>query len=71
MADALILFAMIPTAGKTKVRLMPFLSAEECAGIYGCFAKDVYQKAAQTSADIYVFFTPPGQIWCFENVVGG
>ncbi len=58
MANALILFAMIPVPGKTKVRLMPFLSAEECVSLYRCFTKDVYQKAKAADADLYVFFTP-------------
>ena len=58
MPNALILFAMIPAAGKTKHRLMPFLSAEECVSLYECFTRDVYQKALSVDADIYVFFTP-------------
>lgn len=58
MANALILFAMIPAAGKTKIRLMPFLSPEECASLYSCFTRDVYQKAKAVDADVYVFFTP-------------
>lgn len=58
MSNALILFAMIPAAGKTKHRLMPFLSAEECVSLYECFTRDVYQKALSVDADIYVFFTP-------------
>ena len=59
MANALILFVIIPTAGKTKIKLTPFLSAEEYAMLNRCFAKDVYQKAGKTDADVYVFL-PPG-----------
>jgi rSAM/selenodomain-associated transferase 1 len=70
MADALVLFAMIPTAGKTKVRLMPFLSAEECAKLYGCFAKDVYQKAVKSGADVYVFFTPRDKAGVLRELLG-
>ena len=70
MANALILFAMIPTTGKTKVHLMPFLTAKECAGIYGCFTKDVYQKATESGADVYVFFTPRDKSGVLRTLLG-
>lgn len=70
MANALILFAMIPVAGKTKVRLMPFISAEECACLYSCFAKDVYQKAREVEADVYIFFTPRDQGGMLKTLFG-
>ena len=70
MANALILFAMIPRAGKTKIRLMPFLSAEECASLYGCFAKDVYRKARDVDADVYVFYTPRDQAGILKTLLG-
>ena len=57
MANALILFAILPS-GKAKTRLMPFLSGEECASLCRCFLRDVYRKAGETGADVYVFFTP-------------
>ena len=58
MENALILFTIIPAAGKQKNRMMPFLSPEECAALYGCFLRDVYQKARTSGADVYVFFAP-------------
>lgn len=58
MANALILFASIPAAEEIQTRLMPFLSAEECACLYRCFARDVFQKAKAVDADLYVFYTP-------------
>lgn len=70
MANALILFAMIPVAGKTKVRLMPFLSAEECVSLYGCFARDVYEKARAVDADVYVFFTPRDKDGILKTLLG-
>ena len=36
---AIILFTRIPVAGKTKTRMMPFLSGEECADLHTCFIK--------------------------------
>ena len=70
MADALILFAMIPTAGKTKVRLMPFLSPEECTVLYSCFAKDIYEKARESGADVYVFYTPRDKAAVLRTLLG-
>ena len=70
MANALILFAMIPVAGKIKTRLMPFLSAEECVSLYSCFAKDIYQKSKELDADIYVFFTPRDNGGILKDLLG-
>lgn len=70
MANALILFVIIPTAGKTKIKLTPFLSAEEYAMLNRCFVKDVYQKAGKTDADVYVFFTPRDQRSTLKNLLG-
>ena len=58
MNKALILFTRVPIPGMTKTRLMPFLTGEECAMLHSCFVKDIYEKAKQVDADIYVFFTP-------------
>lgn len=70
MADALILFAVIPAAGKMKNKLMPFLSVEECTSLYGYFTRDIYKKAAETGADVYVFFTPRDQRNTFQALLG-
>ena len=71
MTNALILFAILPMAGKTKNRLMPFLSAEECMSLYSSFLKDVYEKARASCADIYVFFTPRDRKDEFKKLLGG
>ena len=70
MANALILFAMIPPAGKAKLRLMPFLTAGDCRALYSCFAKDVYEKARQVDADVYVFFTPRDKGGVLRTLLG-
>lgn len=70
MTNALILFAMIPVPGKTKVRLMPFLSMEECASLYSCFTRDIYRKAKDLDADVYVFFTPRDQGGVLRSLLG-
>ena len=70
MANALILFAVIPPAEKSKTKLMPFLSAEECKTLYNCFVKDVYQKSIISGADIYVFFSPRDKKAVFQSLLG-
>ena len=70
MADALILFAIIPSVGKTKNKLMPFLSFEETVSLYECFVKDVYEKAKSSGADVYVFFTPRNKGDVFKKLLG-
>ncbi len=58
MNKALILFTRVPIPGQTKTRLMPFLDGEECAKIHTCFVQDIYKKAKEVDADIFVFYTP-------------
>lgn len=70
MANALILFAIIPSVGKTKNKLMPFLNFEETVSLYSCFVKDVYEKAKSSGADVYVFFTPRDTREVFKNLLG-
>ncbi len=68
MANALILFAIIPTEEQNK--LMPFLGFKETVALHGCFAKDVYQKACASDADVYVFFTPRDKKAAFQKLLG-
>ena len=58
MNNALILFTRVPIPGMTKTRLMPFLTGEECAKVHTCFVKDIYAKAKEVNADVFVFYTP-------------
>ena len=67
MKDALILFTRVPIPGQTKTRLMPFLTGEECARLHACFVKDIYEKAKQVDADIFVFFTPKDERSCYSK----
>lgn len=70
MANALILFAILPRAGKTKNRLMPFLSSGECGSLCSCFLKDVYEKSKAVEADVYVFCTPWDSRNAFKTLLG-
>ena len=69
MKDALILFTRVPIPGQTKTRLMPFLTGEECARLHACFVKDIYEKAKQVDADIFVFFTPKDEKKLLQQVL--
>lgn len=68
MANALILFVIIPTEEKNK--LLPFLTLEETVSLHGCFARDVCQKAGASGADVYVFFTPRDKRTAFKKLLG-
>lgn len=70
MANALILFVIIPPKEQAKNKLMPFLSFEETVALHGCFAKDVYEKACVSGADVYVFFTPRDKSAAFKTLLG-
>lgn len=69
MNRALILFTRVPIPGKTKTRLMPFLNGEECAQLHTCFLKDIYEKAKQVEADLFVFYTPKDEKELLKSVV--
>lgn len=59
---AIILFTRIPIAGKTKTRMMPFLTPEECAGLHECFIRDAYEACKKAEADIVVCYLPEGEL---------
>ena len=54
---ALIIFTREPEPGKTKTRLMPYLSAEKCAGLHRCMLKDIRDEMKSADADIIVAYT--------------
>lgn len=58
--QALIVFTRIPEAGKTKTRLMPFLTGDECEGLQMAFLQDWREKLKGISADVYVAYTGGG-----------
>ncbi len=69
MTNALILFTRVPIPGMTKTRLMPFLNGEECATVHSCFVKDIYEKAQEVDADIFVFYTPRDDKELLKNLL--
>lgn len=58
MNPAIIVMAKIPQIGTVKTRLRPFLSAENCAELAGCFLQDALSSAAQISENIIFAFSP-------------
>lgn len=55
---ALILFTRVPEPGKTKTRLMPAYSPEECAAIHTGFLRQIAREANDIYADLRVYATP-------------
>lgn len=54
--NALIIFTRVPVAGKTKTRLMPYFTGEECAELHTAFLKDIAAMSADVGADVFVAY---------------
>lgn len=55
--NALIIFTREPEPGKTKTRLMPYFSPEQCAGLHRCMIKDISKEMKKSDAAIIVAYT--------------
>ena len=60
MRRALICFTRPPIPGRTKTRLMPLLSGEECAALHTAFLRDIAAVCGRVDADLYVAYAPEG-----------
>jgi rSAM/selenodomain-associated transferase 1 len=62
--NAVILFTRIPVAGKTKTRLRPLLSDDECCEIQRAFITDVFDvlQSGLANCDIFVCYSPEGNL---------
>lgn len=58
MKKAIIIFTRVPIPGKTKTRMMPTLTPDQCEHLHTCFLKDIRRVCEQCAADIYVCYTP-------------
>jgi len=71
MKKAIIIFTRIPMAGKTKTRLEPYYSKQECEELHTCFLRD-YAKTLNDiydeDADIFVFYSGDGDINKLEKI---
>ena len=54
---ALIVFTREPEAGKTKTRMMPYYSPEECEELHKCMLNDIAASVKKADADIVVCYT--------------
>ena len=64
MDNAIVLFTRIPIPGKTKTRMQPFLTGEECCTLHNAFLRDVFSvlKKVNLPCDIFVCYNPEGNL---------
>lgn len=62
MKKAWICLTRIPEPGRTKTRLMPFLSGEECAALHIAFLRDLSDLSREAAVDLFIAHTP-GEGW--------
>lgn len=55
--NALIVFTREPEPGKTKTRLMPYFSPEQCAELHRCMIKDISREMKNADVSVVVAFT--------------
>ena len=56
MKKALIVFTRVPMAGRTKTRLMPYFTADECAEIHTAFLMDIAGMASNLDTDVFIAY---------------
>ena len=47
MKKAIIIFTRVPIPGKTKTRMMPTLTPDQCEHLHTCFLKDIRRVCEQ------------------------
>lgn len=60
---AIIICSREPVAGRTKTRMMPYLTAAQCAELHICFLHDLAEQCRQADADVVVFYTVPEGVY--------
>ena len=71
MKKALILFTRAPIAGKTKTRLLDFLTPQQAANLHKFLLKDINSKLQKLkNIKIFVFFTPSDKAKNLERILG-
>ena len=68
---AVILFTRVPEPGKTKTRLMPDYTPEECAAIHTGFLNTIAFEAGNVYADLRVYATPSVEDPSFRSLFPG
>ena len=67
---AIIFFTRAPISGKTKTRMQPYLSPDECAILHKAMIKDIYKECSKTPADIFVYYTPLEGLERLQKIIG-
>ena len=57
MKKALICFTRVPQPGRTKTRLLPILTGEQCALLHTAFLQDLSAIDGAVEADLYIAYT--------------
>ena len=71
MRQAIIIFTRIPVRGKTKTRMMPHLTPEQCAMLHSCFLRDIVRVCESGNAEIFVSYAPEdGEVLRLQNLMG-
>ena len=71
MKHAVICFTRVPKAGKTKTRLMPRLSGEQCAQLHWAFLRDLSCIYDTLDTDLLVAHTPDPDWEALKEVFPG
>ncbi len=64
----LVFFTRIPTLGKTKTRLEPFLSKGQCVELQTAFIKDIYNNIKKLGIDIIVNYSDHGDLDILHDI---
>ena len=65
----IVFFTRIPTLGKTKTRLEPFLSKELCVKLQTAFIKDIYNNIKNMGIDIIINYSDHGDLEILKNIM--
>ena len=62
--NVVIIFTRIPIPGKTKTRLQPLLSGEQCCQLHRAFLVDIYNvlRLSESVCDVVVYYVPDGDL---------
>lgn len=56
MRAAVIIMSRVPRPGQTKTRLMPYISAQECANFQRAALRDTYHAVRQAAPCVYLYY---------------
>lgn len=65
----LVFFTRIPTLGKTKTRLEPFLSKDLCVRLQIAFIKDIYNNLKDMGIDIICCYSVHGDLGVLKEII--